>query len=516
MMRGHRILNKSGRLHIISEIKNSFLEKPIITPDSLISSYVINENKDVTDKSTNQYVLLRFCGIGLNKVLLRSVVNPETSHAFALPNQFLVVLEKYGFNVSFIKSRIAWSGIIIFFYAYGVFEFIKLLNTIIKLIFSKNMILKNYVYFAHLSQSNLPEQKDNRSKYNIIDWYLKWDKNISHISSICHNISGTKDYVLSNKTIQSINPLCPMKLSFTEIGMFIVEGNIICFLAFVSLMRGHWWDALMLSESIKSCLIKLQKSETLARKYFFHNSSYSYRPLWTYEAEVKNSLVYFYFYSTNNQGMKTTKGYPELNYGWKSLNWPNYLIWNNYQVDFLKRAGVDKASVEITGQIPFVGSSKLINKIPNKTIAVFDVSPIRLSKIQPISIENIYVTPELVERFICDCKLVATKFNYNIAWKQKRPSNYNLHTKYKGMIKQYVKSKSFLVIDPNVSAAELILNCHAVISLPFTSTGLVAKYMNIPSIYYDPSGIIMPDDRAAQGVPILTGKEAMEDWLSNL
>ena len=49
--------------------------------------------------------------------------------------------------------------------------------------------------------------------------------------------------------------------------------------------------------------------------------------------------------------------------------------------------------------------------------------------------------------------------------------------------------------------------------MPFTSTALISKNMNVPAIYYDPSGRVECDDKAAHGIEIISGKEALEKWM---
>jgi hypothetical protein len=50
--------------------------------------------------------------------------------------------------------------------------------------------------------------------------------------------------------------------------------------------------------------------------------------------------------------------------------------------------------------------------------------------------------------------------------------------------------------------------------MPFTSTALIARNMGKPSIYYDPTGNLQKDDRAAHGIPIVSGVSELETWLS--
>ena len=47
--------------------------------------------------------------------------------------------------------------------------------------------------------------------------------------------------------------------------------------------------------------------------------------------------------------------------------------------------------------------------------------------------------------------------------------------------------------------------------MPFTSTALVARNLGKPSYYYDPSGIIQNDDRAAHGIPVISGVDGLQE-----
>ena len=46
--------------------------------------------------------------------------------------------------------------------------------------------------------------------------------------------------------------------------------------------------------------------------------------------------------------------------------------------------------------------------------------------------------------------------------------------------------------------------------MPITSTAYISKNMNVPAIYYDPSGRVECDDNAAHRIKIISGKDALE------
>ena len=49
--------------------------------------------------------------------------------------------------------------------------------------------------------------------------------------------------------------------------------------------------------------------------------------------------------------------------------------------------------------------------------------------------------------------------------------------------------------------------------MPYTSTALIAREAGIPSIYYDPTGLLRKDDPAAHGIPVVLGKHELEQWI---
>ena len=71
-------------------------------------------------------------------------------------------------------------------------------------------------------------------------------------------------------------------------------------------------------------------------------------------------------------------------------------------------------------------------------------------------------------------------------------------------------------INPNIDALQVIQKSKACISMPFTSTAVIAKQEGKPSVYYDPSGMIPDGDKAAHGIPVLNGIKELEDWVDEL
>ncbi|MDP3086736.1 MAG: polysaccharide biosynthesis PFTS motif protein [Methylotenera sp.] len=96
-----------------------------------------------------------------------------------------------------------------------------------------------------------------------------------------------------------------------------------------------------------------------------------------------------------------------------------------------------------------------------------------------------------------------------ILWKRKRNIGSIAHTFYRHLADQLANNRHVVLVDPEISAIRVIESCVAVISMPFTSTAIIAREMGKPSVYYDSSGLLQKDDRAAHGIPILSTSDEL-------
>jgi polysaccharide biosynthesis PFTS motif protein len=258
--------------------------------------------------------------------------------------------------------------------------------------------------------------------------------------------------------------------------------------------------------------------EKLAQDYLFHNSNHIFRPLWTYEVEKRGSRVLFYFYSTNCETFKTNANYPLQENTWHVMSWSNYLVWDQHQADFIKRCvGNFGHHIHIVGSIWFSTSSKSMQSIySEKSIAVFDVQPMRDSFYCVLGQSNDYYTPRIVNQFLTDICDTFLGRNYTILFKEKRDIGNLAHKNYRKHVEKLRNNEQFISVEPALDAKRLIEQSAAVISMPFTSTALIGRELGKPSIYYDPFGQIQKDDRAAHGIKVVTGEKELHDWMSNL
>ena len=193
---------------------------------------------------------------------------------------------------------------------------------------------------------------------------------------------------------------------------------------------------------------------------------------------------------------------------------PHYLVWDEFQADFIKRFNRHNSIIEEVGAIWF-SSQKMSMDIPMKTISVFDVTPFRPAVYITLGADVDYYIYNNANPFLSDIQFILGKNNITMLHKMKRINKF-AHKKYTRRVRQLNKKYNYIEAHPSVDALQIIQQTKACISMPFTSTALMAKLEGKPSVYYDPSGLIQKDDRAAHGVPVLSNIDELQEWVKSI
>ncbi len=514
MMRGYRNLKKAGRLDYIAAIKRELTTLNLSINKKSYSRFLFGAGTGSAELIVRQYLLLRIGGTNLNRALLLAAGKADTSVVFSMPPEWTDTIERHGFKVNRLKSALIWRLYILMMFLNGVLKTMKIVLTILNFSEKYQIRIKPYVYFSELTTNNLPKQVQWQTEHNIVSWYLQWDGRKTNVKTICHSVPNTFSESLGS--IELVMQTGPIKrlTNVSELIKYIGWSLVSISLAFIDFIRNRWWHPLLLNQSALSAQVRFTPSEFLAKEYLFHNSSWIYRPLWTYDAEQLGATITFYFYSTNCEPFKKALKYPEITYGWGAMSWPRYLVWDEYQANFVRRCIGDQKEVKVVGSIWFGSDLTQLTNIPSNAVAVFDVQPFRDSFYSLLSLDFDYYTPQVANKFLMDIQDVLSDSSCVMALKRKREVGMLSHPKYRACINELKKKKNFLTIDTNIDALSLIENCNLVISMPYTSTALLGRSVGKPSIYYDPLGFIQLNDRAAHGIPIIQGKYMLRTWIN--
>jgi polysaccharide biosynthesis PFTS motif protein len=516
--RGYNHLKANGRLNLINEIKDDLTNFNFKNIEEKSSYLFFGSANSISQVVIKQYLISKIINYDFNKFLLITIGTKDSSFSYPIPKEWLKVIESKGIKVNYFKSFFLWNFFLIKNYILGILRFLNELKlSFSEIVNPKFQGVTSYVYFDTLVSGNIPNVESKFKSFDIISWYINWKKNKSHVNEICHSV---KEVVVNfekegNKILYLPRALLPLK-RFNQLFRFFSWGCKIIFFALLELFKGNWWHPLIFPETIYAGLVKNHKKNSLAKEYLFHNSSWLYRPLWTYEAEKLGTKIIFYFYSSNIESFKNFDGYGIQANSWQIVSWPNYLVWDEYQKTFIERISPFKKEVNVVGPIWFIDINKENIFIPENSVVVFDVQPQREFLYQRLGIEIEYYVPKVTNPFLLDVSEVISKNGSSMILKRKRNIGKKVHLEYKILVDKLAEEGIFIEINPDISAYSVIEKCKAVISMPFTSTALIAKSLGKPSIYYDPSGIIQKDDRAAHGITIITGIDELQSWVKSI
>lgn len=211
------------------------------------------------------------------------------------------------------------------------------------------------------------------------------------------------------------------------------------------------------------------------------------------------------------------EGYQPTPAFYRNMQWNRYLVWDQEQFNFLARSGNSKEKIEIVGPIWFSDSANEVPELPNNSILVFDVLPMRSSVHAWVGARFPYYLPQTSKKFFEDVIDVSSKMGLILIRKGKKDINKKTAKYINIATEKYIEKLCFKAsaeqISPKISGFRVIQKASMVISMPFTSTAIIANYFQKPSCYYDPTKLIQKGDRANHGIPVISSKEELSNWI---
>ena len=511
MMHGYRILKKAGRLSFLAKVNHTLTITPLGLTPELFSPILFGESLESGELALRQYLLVRIGGLDLNAALLIALATPENGVTFPLPLPWRRIIESHGIKVNHWKSAVLWAGYIGALFVYGC---VRIIRTCWNSVHQNDSTPdENYVYFAGLAPENLPKNPEaTLPNYDVISWYLQWSHRNKDVPCIRHSAPVEQTFQKSGIWIR-VQPEPLPTLSGKAMLRYFAWSIKAMTVALLDMCRGRWWHAFLLNQAELAAQARFAREAKLAREYFFHNSGVRYRPLWTYELEKRGIRTWLYFYSVSDEPLKTkTEDFYEP-YAYMAINWPRYIVWDSQQKKVIERVAQVHPEIIEAGEVWFSDNGQSVPLNDRPMIGLFDVTPRRASRYVIAGAVVEYNVPDVINRFIDDVLSCSIEHGYKVAWKQKRNIGKGVHPLHRNYIKAIANHKELIMIDPDMAAAKLIEACHIVISLPFTTTAVIARNHGKPSAFYDPTGLIQTDDPAARGIPVLKGKDELRAWI---
>jgi polysaccharide biosynthesis PFTS motif protein len=514
-MRGFRILRDSGRIKLLSGVMAVLTEREV--RPGRIPRWFIGAAATHGELAVRQYLLIRVMGsLALNSSIL-AAFGGRTPVVYPLPAEWRRYLREQGLTVAGGRSAVLWWAYVVFLWTFGVYTIGRVLQASMRPDGARPWReAGQYAYFVALGPGNVPRPGPDGRSHDILSWYWRWSGRVDGLAALAHSVASAP--VVPTPPVVVLPSGLPPLEGGARI-RFVGWGLCASVSALAHTLVGRWGQAVLLSEAAEAASLRLQSSPPLAQEYLLHASNVIYRPFWTYEAQQRGAICTLYCYSTNSEPFKLPDGYSTPLHSWQVMTWPRLLVWDRGQADFMRRClgnRADPVDVLEVGPIWFHSSQVEMPPIAPGAVAVFDVQPQRTSRRQSLGTPHEYYSPVTAKAFLSDIVTVAAEMGRPVIFKRKRRAGPIVHRGYDRLLENLERARSFTAIDPDISAVRVVEACDAVISMAFTSTALIGASHGRPSIYYDPLGLIQPDDRAAHGLPIIQGITALRAWFAAL
>jgi polysaccharide biosynthesis PFTS motif protein len=515
VMRGFRRLRTEGRLAYPADIMRTLTIREV-RPGNM-PAWFVGAASSAAELAVRQYMLIRVVGsLALNNAVLASV-GGDGPVVYPLPAEWRRYLRGHGLRIAGGRSTLLWWAYVAALWAYGVLSVVRILKRSLRVDGAQPWRdAGEYAYFVALGPGNVPRPGRDGRSFDILTWYWQWPGRIANLTSLAHSVSGAPPVTMPPvKVLPSGLP----PLEGAARWRFLWWGLRATASSLGRACIGQWGQAVLLSEAAEAAALRAQEAPPLAREYLLHASNVIYRYLWSYEAERRGATCTMYCYSTNSEPFKLADGYTTPLHSWQLMSWPRVLVWNRGQADFMRRSlGARAGAVQLieVGPIWFHSSAEGMPHPGPGAVAVFDVQPQRTSRRQSLATPHEYYAPATATAFLTDLVTVAAECGRPVVFKRKRRAGAIVHRGYDRLLERFQQSGAFMAIDPDISAVRVVEACDVVVSMAFTSTALIGVAHGRPSIYYDPLGIIQPDDRAAHGLPIIQGIDQLRIWFASL
>jgi len=505
-LRGARKLRNENKPYFVHNLVSELTEIHLGLKNSDFPNALIGSHAGIAEVLLRQILLQN--AYKLSPAVMQAIGN-NNKLKYPIPKTWVKHISDNGVPSSFFISRIFLLLSSIKKIIYGFANFCILL--------SQRMNPVNpgcpYVVFLGLRQNNLPSSKHVKS-YDIISWYNESIIKKPHIKKIWVQTKVKEDYSVPTDILLS-RFIFPRLDNFKRYLQFFCNCISALIVSIFGVLRGKWWYGFLFPEAVNLHYVHALNQKSLAEGYYFSNSNWYYKPLWTYEAEKKGSTVSLYYYSTNMENFLYDEHKKKESHGLKIMTWNHFIVWDQQQENYLKKFCPYAAYIQI-GYVDFSGI-KFISKSKLKVqrLAVFDITPTRPTYYTMLGFAiSPYYSEKLNLTFLHDIIEVFNSDNWEILWKRKRNVDKKFISETFNQKQLNIVRNKINIIDPNIAARSLVESSDAVISIPFTSTAILGKINGIPSVYYDASGKIQQN--TSHNISVLKNSYELLKWKLSL
>jgi len=441
----------------------------------------------------------------LSKINRRNGIHP-------IPPEWIQILELNGFKINKLLSKILWK---LSLYKKGSKSFLGILQQLLSFRpyeFTMNQPKDAGQITAWSNSINTKYfQGDQLNLYTFKNW-LEMKSPISGKIINLHSTHFSLEKTSDNSIDQSFQ-VGSIQISKGLRSRYFLDLLAILMIGTIKSILGKPEFLSMGHDLALALRVHASDKQQLPDYIFFTESNGILKPLWTNAAEEKGANVVVIFFSACDTPMLRNEVTPSFEI-YNCSSWREFWVVDETQRTLLEsKVGIGNADYLVVG-FPWRTDEKIHIKTPYKRlIAIFDYENIEgfytFSTLNDVG----YCGSDKEIRFLNDILEVSESFDLEIVHKPKReiPSMKRSQA-YRETLIRLEERSSYRRINADTSPNQLIDIADYVISLPVTSTAIIAKYAGKTSIYYDPIGLLDPTDICFRGVLLVQGRESLRKW----
>ena len=372
--------------------------------------------------------------------------------------------------------------------------------------------------------------------YGVPDANLRFDGTTQRFEDFCNK--GPLD-VLSNARMNIVQVISPIKgvrwskkfrysrypvlklfssnrFSFPD-GLTFIFGHVRVLFGFLYLVMKQPIMCLLWQDFASHAAVTAMNNKKLIKATIITNSNWTQQFLWMSDLPNRNYKTYMALYSLNSSA-KQFKDAPHVSNhpGIRHLRADLIWIWDEYYEKILRLEGVLCETQVVDPILWYLPEQNTLNLQPELfRICLFDVSPMNKDFLLTQGVQDNYYSTQNMMNYLSDVLAaiveVRQKQDYaiEITLKHKRKQSTAHHdSSYFDFVKNLYEN------DPRISLATEDANVYTLISVsdlvivtPFSSPAYVAKFLDVPSIFYDPTNNILASNEIVPPIRFASGRE---------
>ena len=371
-------------------------------------------------------------------------------------------------------------------------------------------------FFLDMLPNAAPDTETKFQRQDLVSWYARWEGRNPKINAVTHQLRDRTSRKVDGLDVKYRPAAWSGRIEGKERWNYLLWCLGAAGLSLFDLLRGRWWHAMLLPEAVMAKRLALSPEGGLPAEIWLNHENYSFKPLWVYGAEARGVETFLYFYSVNNQTIQPAGAPVHIAGHWELMNWKRVLVWTEQHESLLrKHAGDGGDAVEYirVGHMPFLDSDTEIEPIASPSIAIFDVPGFRAGRLLALGQAYKYTSDRMLEVFYRDIMELAAARGVSVHLKRKSRPDGLLTPRYRTLIKEVLRSETAQSVDPAVAPHRLVMATDATISVPYSTTSVIAKALGKPACYYDSLGILPETSEFSHGIEIIRSRDALEKWI---